>query len=113
MEEEDGEDLAEARRLFGKATEADPRMTHAWQAWGMLELRQGDFSQARRLFQSAVWATPANSDACVVWQVPPPHPPTQHPPTGVFGRRKLFSAPPPPPHHGIIIFPNPSHRRTE
>lgn len=58
-----------ARKLFEKASQADPRMPHVWQAWGMLEQRIGDIAKARTLFQSALWACKKNADACKVWQV--------------------------------------------
>ena len=61
--------MEEARKLFRLAADVDPQMVHVWQAWGMLELRQGNAQQARQLFQSAVWCNSSNADVCKVWQV--------------------------------------------
>ncbi|WP_367620617.1 tetratricopeptide repeat protein [Chloroflexus sp. MS-CIW-1] len=50
--------IAEARRLFQQATQANPKDPVSWQAWALLEKEQGDIAEARRLFQQASQADP-------------------------------------------------------
>ena len=58
-----------ARQLFETGSRADPHHLHIWQAWGVLEHREGNPNRAREMFQQAVWAQPKGKDVAVVWQV--------------------------------------------
>lgn len=49
-------DLESARELLSYATEVDKRHAAAWQAWGVLEMNQGNPEQARIIFQQGIWA---------------------------------------------------------
>lgn len=40
-----------------------------YQAWGMMEWKEGNLDVARDLFQRGVWADPSNRDATRVFQV--------------------------------------------
>jgi tetratricopeptide (TPR) repeat protein len=50
--------IAEARRLFQQATQADPKNAPTLQAWALLEKEQGRIDEARRLFQQATPGRP-------------------------------------------------------
>ncbi len=58
-----------ARQLFETGSRADPHHLHIWQAWGVLEHREGNLARAREMFQQAVWAQPKGKDVAIVWQV--------------------------------------------
>jgi tetratricopeptide (TPR) repeat protein len=62
MEESLG-NLEEARRLFRKASRADPKHLYVWQAWGCMEQRANNVEEARELFQQGVWAAPPRAKA--------------------------------------------------
>lgn len=49
--------------------QVDPSHIYLWQAWGVLEWRQGNIEEARRLFQQGIWADPKSKDVCTVFQV--------------------------------------------
>ena len=59
--------IAEARRLFQQASQADPKHAPVWQAWALLEKEQGDIAEARRLFQQASQADPKNAPTWQAW----------------------------------------------
>ena len=56
--------IAEARRLFKQAIQADPKHAPTLQAWALMEKEQGDIAEARRLFQQATQANPKDA----AWQ---------------------------------------------
>ena len=62
-------DVDGARARFKQGLAVDAHHIHLWQAWGVLEFRQGDLERARQLFQEGVWADPGNKDVVVVFQV--------------------------------------------
>jgi len=49
-------DIDAARDLLRRATEVNKRHAAAWQAWGVLETRQGSAEDARKIFQEGIWA---------------------------------------------------------
>ena len=49
-------DVDAARKLLRKGTEVDKRHAPLWQAWGVLETRQGNPHDARNIFQQGIWA---------------------------------------------------------
>jgi tetratricopeptide (TPR) repeat protein len=53
--------IAEARRLFQQASQADPKNAPTLQAWALLEKEQGRIDEARRLFQQASQADPKHA----------------------------------------------------
>ena len=59
--------IAEARRLFKQAIQADPKHAPTWQAWALLEKEQGRIDEARRLFQQAIQADPKNAPTLQAW----------------------------------------------
>ena len=59
--------IAEARRLFQQATQADPKNAPTLQAWALLEKEQGDIAEARRLFQQATQANPKDAATWQAW----------------------------------------------
>ena len=68
LEEEKG-DLESARKLFKRASRADPSHLYVWQAWGCMEQRAGSLDAARELFQQGIWAAPPRArDTSLVFQ---------------------------------------------
>ena len=65
--------VQEAREHFkeGTKTEAGAQSAALWQAWGMLESRQGNGDQARKLFQRGLQACPKNRYVWLSWVRPP------------------------------------------
>jgi tetratricopeptide (TPR) repeat protein len=61
--------IAEARRLFQQASQADPKNAPTWQAWAILEKEQGNIDEARRLFQQAIQADPKNAPTLQAWAI--------------------------------------------
>jgi tetratricopeptide (TPR) repeat protein len=59
--------IAEARRLFHQATQANPKDPVSWQAWALLEKEQGRIDEARRLFQQATQANPKDAVSWQAW----------------------------------------------
>ena len=59
--------IAEARRLFQQASQADPKHAPIWQAWALLEKEQGRIDEARRLFHQASQADPKNAPVWQAW----------------------------------------------
>jgi tetratricopeptide (TPR) repeat protein len=57
--------LAEARAFFRQAVRADKAHAHAWQAWGVLEAREGNVETSRSLFEGGLRAVPTHS---ALWQ---------------------------------------------
>eukprot|EP00429_Kryptoperidinium_foliaceum_P006449 CAMPEP_0176007642 /NCGR_PEP_ID=MMETSP0120_2-20121206/3337_1 /TAXON_ID=160619 /ORGANISM="Kryptoperidinium foliaceum, Strain CCMP 1326" /LENGTH=777 /DNA_ID=CAMNT_0017340407 /DNA_START=303 /DNA_END=2636 /DNA_ORIENTATION=+ len=49
-------DIESARELLRRGTEVDKRHAPVWQAWGVLETREGNADEARRVFQEGIWA---------------------------------------------------------
>lgn len=49
-------DVVSARELLRRGTEVNKRHAPVWQAWGVLETRQGNADEARRIFQEGIWA---------------------------------------------------------
>eukprot|EP00887_Chlorella_sp_A99_P006541 scaffold3.g6541.t1 len=61
--------IDEARQLFSRGARADPSHLYIWQAWGVLEYRQGRLEEARRLFQQGIWAAPPGvADVSLIFQ---------------------------------------------
>ncbi|CAN0442150.1 unnamed protein product, partial [Ectocarpus sp. 13 AM-2016] len=48
------------------STKADPSHAHAWQAWGLMETRAGNFKVARSLWERGLKANPTHGP---LWQV--------------------------------------------
>ena len=59
--------IAEARRLFKQAIQADPKHAPTLQAWALMEKEQGDIAEARRLFQQATQANPKDAPTWQAW----------------------------------------------
>jgi len=57
----------EARRLFEKGVEADPRHAPVWQAWALMEKELGEYEEARRLFEKGVEANPKSAPTWQAW----------------------------------------------
>jgi tetratricopeptide (TPR) repeat protein len=57
--------LTEARAFFRQAVRADKAHAHAWQAWGVLEAREGNVETSRSLFEGGLRAVPTHS---ALWQ---------------------------------------------
>lgn len=47
-------------------TQADPSHAHAWQAWGLMETRAGNYDVARSLWERGLKAVPMHGP---LWQV--------------------------------------------
>lgn len=47
----------------------DPNHQYSWQAWGVMEFREGAHDEARELFQRGVWADPKSDDAPFIFHV--------------------------------------------
>ncbi len=59
--------IEEARRLFERATQANPNDAVSWQAWALLEKEQGRIEEARRLFERASQADPKHAPTLQAW----------------------------------------------
>ncbi len=66
MEKEAG-NVEEARALFRKATEADPRNAPSWQAWALMEKEAGNVAEARRLFRKETEVNPVHVPLWQAW----------------------------------------------
>jgi tetratricopeptide (TPR) repeat protein len=58
-----------ARALFKRAVAADPTHAHAWQAWGVFELRQGRRDAAKALFRRGLRMCPTHGALWQAWGV--------------------------------------------
>lgn len=77
-------DVTSARELFKKAVAADPTHAHAWQTWGMFELRGGRRDAAVALFRRGLRLCPQHGALWQAWGV-------LETGRGAFGRaRQLF-----------------------
>lgn len=77
-------DEARARDLFKRAVAADPTHAHAWQAWGVFELRRGRADAAQALFRRGLRLCPSHGALWQGWGV-------LETARGNFGKaRKLF-----------------------
>ncbi|MCX7681134.1 MAG: tetratricopeptide repeat protein, partial [Anaerolineae bacterium] len=65
-EKEQGK-VAEARGLFRRASEADPKHAPTLQAWALLEKEQGEIEAARALFRRASKADPKHAPTWEAW----------------------------------------------
>lgn len=54
-----------ARRLFEQAVNADRKHAHAWQAWGVMEMRAGNTTVATTLFECGIKSAPRHG---ALWQ---------------------------------------------
>ncbi len=59
--------IEEARRLFERAVQADPKNAPTLQAWALLEKEQGRIDEARRLFERAAQADPKHAPTLQAW----------------------------------------------
>ena len=53
----------------------DSNHIYLWQAYGVLEWRQGNLDEARDIFQKGIWADPTSANVSTIFQVilsPPP-----------------------------------------
>ena len=55
----------EARRLFGQSVDVDRRHAQAWQSWGVVETRAGNYKVAKTLFECGIRNVPAHG---ALWQ---------------------------------------------
>ena len=68
-----GDSLTKARRFakadkkLQEASALDPDNVYVWQAWGLLEERQGDYKKAREYFKRAVEADPTSAPSWQAW----------------------------------------------
>jgi len=63
------ENYEQARKLFDKATQADPNDAASWQAWAVMESGLKNHAEARRLFQQATEVDRNNAPAWQAWAV--------------------------------------------
>ncbi|CDF32431.1 TPR repeat-containing protein [Chondrus crispus] len=78
-------DKNSARDFFKRAVAADPTHAHAWQAWGVFELRSGREDAARALFRRGLRLCPSHGALWQAWGV-------LEAAKGDFGKaRKLFT----------------------
>ncbi len=57
----------EARRLFQKATAANPNDALSWQAWALMEKEAGNVEEARALFRKATEVNPPDAPSWQAW----------------------------------------------
>lgn len=82
---QDVADPVSAREFFKRAVAADPTHAHAWQAWGVFELRNGREDAARALFRRGLRLCPSHGALWQAWGV-------LETAKGDFGKaRKLFA----------------------
>lgn len=62
-------DDLQARDLFKHAVAADPTHAHAWQAWGVFELRRGRTDAAQALFRRGLRLCPTHGALWQAWGV--------------------------------------------
>lgn len=59
----------DAREYFRRAIGADPTHAHAWQVWGVFELRKGRFDAAEALFRRGLRLCPSHGALWQAWGV--------------------------------------------
>eukprot|EP00177_Eucheuma_denticulatum_P006244 GFKZ01011386.1.p1 GENE.GFKZ01011386.1~~GFKZ01011386.1.p1 ORF type:complete len:872 (+),score=119.49 GFKZ01011386.1:84-2618(+) len=64
-----GADETAARDLFKRAVVADPTHAHAWQAWGVFELRRGREDAGQALFRRGLRLCPTHGALWQAWGV--------------------------------------------
>lgn len=62
-------DEQKARDFFKRAVAADPSHAHAWQAWGVFELRRGRLDASQALFKRGLRLCPAHGALWQAWGV--------------------------------------------
>lgn len=67
LAEKKARNVAEARRLFQKGAEANPKHIYIWQAWGIMEQRCKNFDAAREYFRKGLEADPTSAPTWNAW----------------------------------------------